>query len=62
MTDELEPIPPGRYTVTIIDDTTVEITEGTFAGRRIKTPSWSPLPKELRTAQVDVDVKEERNG
>lgn len=56
--ESVEPIPPGRYTVTVVDDTTVEVSEGPFTGRRIKMPAGWPLPKELRTAKVDVAVKE----
>lgn len=54
----LEPIAPGTYTVVVVDDTTVEVSEGPFAGRRIKVPFGWQLPKELRTAQVDVALEE----
>jgi hypothetical protein len=50
-----DPIPPGRYEVTVIDDTTVEIAEGPCAGRRIKA---SMVPADVRRAVVDVDVRE----
>lgn len=58
----LELIPPGTYTVVVLNDTTVEVSEGPFAGRRIIMPPGWPLPKELRTAQVDVEQREVHPG
>lgn len=55
---ELKPIPPGYYEVVVIDDTTVEILEGEFTGRRMKTSRWCPFSMQDR--KLKVKIQQER--